>query len=163
MSVIELATSLRNSLLDGTFYSQKKIAQATGYSEAKISHLFTILSLDDRIIKDLETQRKVSDVTALALLNKVANKQKQYEYYKDFRDNLIDRKYLSKLVNSENIKTNSQCELNLNKTKTSFIFKPSKELTRKGKYIEYERFAKEKLEALQKELEEKEKELLKKD
>ena len=39
--------------------------------------------------------------------------------------------------------------------------KPNKDLTKKGKYAEYERFAKEKLENLQKELQEKELELLK--
>ena len=53
-----------------------------------------------------------------------------------------------------------QERLAVNKSKFSLLFKPSKDLTKKGKYLEYERFAKEKLENLQKELQEKERELL---
>lgn len=160
LSVIELAISFDNAINDGTFSSQKQLAEATGYSQAKISSLFSLLKLQEKITKDLEKNRQVSDVTALALLNKLDNNHTQWDLYKRFRDGELDRKGLTQLVNSENIKPNSQCELNLSKTKTSFYFKPSKELTKKGKYNEYERFAKEKLEQLQKELEEKEKELL---
>ncbi len=161
LSLIELAVSFDNAINDGTFSSQKRLAEATGYSEAKISSLFSLLKLQEKITKDLEQNRQVKDITALALLNKLDNNHTQWDLYKRFRDGELDRKGLAQIINSENIKPNSQCELNLSKTKTSFYFKPSKELTKKGKYNEYERFAKEKLEQLQKELEEKEKELLK--
>ena len=95
------------------------------------------------------------------LLNKHQNKHTQWDLYKRFRDGELDRKGLMQIVNSENIKPIPQCELTLNKSKFQLMFKPSKELSKKGKYLEYERFAKEKLENLQKELQEKERELLK--
>lgn len=160
LNIIELAISFDNAINDGTFSSQKELAEALGFTTTKVSECLSLLKLQEKITKDLEFDRRVKDVTALALLNKLQNKHTQWDLYKRFRDGELDRKGLMQIVNSENIKPNSQCELTLNKSKFQLMFKPSKELSKKGKYLEYERFAKEKLEALQKELQEKEKELL---
>lgn len=161
LGVLELAVSFDNAINDGTFSSQKQLAEALGFTTTKVSECLSLLKLQEKITKDLEIDRRVKDVTALALLNKLQNKHTQWDLYKRFRDGELDRKGLMQIVNSENIKPNSQCELTLNKSKFQLMFKPSKELSKKGKYLEYERFAKEKLENLQKELQEKERELLK--
>lgn len=161
LSIIELAISFDNAINDGTFSSQKQLAEALGFTTTKVSECLSLLKLQEKITKDLEIDRRVKDVTALALLNKLQNKHTQWDLYKRFRDGELDRKGLMQIVNSENIKPIPQCELTLNKSKFQLMFKPSKELSKKGKYIEYERFAKEKLENLQKELQEKERELLK--
>lgn len=161
LSIIELAISFDNAINDGTFSSQKQLAEALGFTTTKVSECLSLLKLQEKITKDLEIDRRVKDVTALALLNKLQNKHTQWDLYKRFRDGELDRKGLMQIVNSENIKPIPQCELTLNKSKFQLMFKPSKELSKKGKYLEYERFAKEKLENLQKELQEKEKELLK--
>jgi len=159
LSVIELAISLRNSILDGTFSSQKELAGSTGFSEAKISALFAILNLDNKIVTDLEKSRVVKDVNALALLNKLESKHLQYQYYIDFKEGRLDRKNLTRLLNSKKSDVNSQCELNLSKSKISYYFRPSKKLT-KEKYKIYEEFTKNKLEELRIQMEDKEKELL---
>ena len=161
LSIIELAISFDNAINDGTFSSQKQLAEALGFTTTKVSECLSLLKLQEKITKDLEVDRRVKDVTALALLNKLQNKHTQWDLYKRFRDGELDRKGLMQIVNSENIKPIPQCELTLNKSKFQLMFKPSKELSKKGKYLEYERFAKEKLENLQKELQEKERELLK--
>ncbi len=161
LSIIELAISFDNAINDGTFSSQKELAEALGFTTTKVSECLSLLKLQEKITKDLEIDRRVKDVTALALLNKLQNKHTQWDLYKRFRDGELDRKGLMQIVNSENIKPIPQCELTLNKSKFQLMFKPSKELSKKGKYLEYERFAKEKLENLQKELQEKERELLK--
>ena len=161
LSIIELAISFDNAINDGTFSSQKQLAEALGFTTTKVSECLSLLKLQEKITKDLEIDRRVKDVTALALLNKLQNKHTQWDLYKRFRDGELDRKGLMQIVNSENIKPIPQCELTLNKSKFQLMFKPSKELSKKGKYLEYERFAKEKLENLQKELQEKERELLK--
>ncbi len=161
LSIIELAISFDNAINDGTFSSQKQLAEALGFTTTKVSECLSLLKLQEKITKDLEIDRRVKDVTALALLNKLQNKHTQWDLYKRFRDGELDRKGLMQIVNSENIKPIPQCELTLNKSKFQLMFKPNKELSKKGKYLEYERFAKEKLENLQKELQEKERELLK--
>lgn len=163
LGVLELAISFDNAILDGTFSSQKELAKHLGFSEAKVSSCLNILKLDKNIIKDLEQDRTVKDINLLSALNKVEDKKKQYKLYKQFKENILNRDEILALINSKNsvnIKFNSQCELNLNKLKFSFLFKPNKTLSKSEAFQEYEDFAKEKLELLQKELEEKEKELL---
>lgn len=164
LNIMELAISFDNAINDGTFSTQKQLAEALGFTTTKVSECLSLLKLQEKITKDLEIDRRVKDVTALAALNKLSNNHTQWDLYKRFRDGEIDRKALLQIVSVEISglpKSNSQCELSLNKSKFSLLFKPNKELTKKGKYAEYERFAKEKLENLQKELQEKEMELLK--
>ena len=164
LSILELAIALENAIITGQFSTQKDLAKSVGFSEAKVSACTNLLKLDKRIIKDLETDRTVKDVNAISALNKVENRETQWELYKKFKSGLFDRDGLLKeisAINSGLPKSNLQCEFSLNKSKFSLLYKPNKELSKKGKYAEYERFAKEKLENLQKELQEKEKELLK--
>jgi ParB/RepB/Spo0J family partition protein len=164
LNIIELAISFDNAINDGTFISQKALAEALGFTTTKVSECLSLLKLQEKITKDLEDDRRVKDVTALAALNKVQNNHTQWDLYKRFRDGELDRKGLIQIIQAEisgSPKSNSQCEFSLNKSKFSMMFKPNKDLTKKGKYAEYERFAKEKLENLQKELQEKERELLK--
>lgn len=164
LNIIELAISFDNAINDGTFTTQKALAEALGFTTTKVSECLSLLKLQEKITKDLEIDRRVKDVTALAALNKVSNNHTQWDLYKRFRDGELDRKGLIQIIQHEISglpKSNSQCEFSLNKSKFSLMFKPNKELSKKGKYAEYERFAKEKLENLQKELQEKEKELLK--
>jgi len=163
LGVLELAVSFDNAINDGTFSSQKELAEKLGFSYAKVSNTLAILNLDKKIIKDLEEDRKVKDVTALALLNQLKDKKQQFSLYEKFKKGEIDRKELANIIKSFNDhKTVSklQYEVNLNQSKFSLSFKPNKELVKKGKYEELEKFAKEKLENLKKELEKKEKELL---
>ncbi len=163
LNIIELAISFDNAINDGTFVSQKALAEALGFTTTKVSECLSLLKLQEKITKDLEIDRRVKDVTALAALNKVSNNHTQWDLYKRFRDGELDRKGLIQIIQAEISglpKSNSQCEFSLNKSKFSLLYKPNKELAKKGKYAEYERFAKEKLENLQKELQEKEKELL---
>ena len=163
LNIIELAISFDNAINDGTFISQKALAEALGFTTTKVSECLSLLKLQEKITKDLEIDRRVKDVTALAALNKVSNDHTQWDLYKRFRDGELDRKGLIQIIQAEISglpKSNSQCEFSLNKSKFSLLYKPNKDLTKKGKYAEYERFAKEKLENLQKELQEKEKELL---
>lgn len=163
LSIIELAVAFDNFINDGTFGSQKMLAETLGFSEAKVSACLNLLKLDKKITKDLEDTRIVKDINAIAALNKVQNRHTQWDLYKRFKEGELDRKGLMQIIQAEISglpKSNSQCELSLNKSKFSLLFKPNKELTKKGKYAEYERFAKEKLENLQKELQEKERELL---
>lgn len=164
LSILELAIALENAILTGQFSSQKDLAKSLGFSEAKVSACANILKLNKKIIEDLEKDRTVKDVNAIAALNKVENREEQLRLYNKFKSGEFDRETLLKeiaAINSGLPKKNLQCELSLNKSKFSLLFKPNKELTKKGKYAEYERFAKEKLENLQKELQEKERELLK--
>ena len=164
LNIIELAISFDNAINDGTFVSQKQLAEALGFTTTKVSECLSLLKLKEKITKDLEIDRRVKDITALAALNKVPNNHTQWDLYKRFRDGELDRKGLIQIIQAEISglpKSNSQCEFSLNKSKFSLLYKPNKELAKKGKYAEYERFAKEKLENLQKELQEKEKELLK--
>lgn len=164
LSIIELAVAFDNFINDGTFCSQKILAETLGFSYAKVSACLNLLKLDNKITKDLEDTRIVKDINAISALNKIQNKHTQWDLYKRFRDGELDRKGLLQIIQAEISglpKINSQCEFSLNKSKFSLLYKPNKELTKKGKYAEYERFAKEKLENLQKELQEKEKELLK--
>lgn len=163
LNIIELAISFDNAINDGTFISQKALAVALGFTTTKVSECLSLLKLQEKITKDLEVDRRVKDVTALAALNKLSNNHTQWDLYKRFRDGELDRKGLIQIIQHEISglpRSNSQCEFSLNKSKFSLLYKPNKELTKKGKYAEYERFAKEKLENLQKELQEKEKELL---
>lgn len=160
LNIIELAISFDNAINDGTYSSQKELAEALGFKTSKVSECLSLLKLQEKITKDLEKDRTVKDITALAALNKIDNNHTQWDLYKRFKAGELDRKGLLQIINSENIKPNSQCELTLNKSKLSFLFRPNKDLTKKGKYLEYERFAKEKLELLQRELQDKEKELL---
>ncbi len=164
LNIIELAISFDNAINDGTFVSQKALADALGFTTTKVSECLSLLKLQEKITKDLEVDRRVKDVTALAALNKLSNNHTQWDLYKRFRDGELDRKGLIQIIQAEISglsKSSSQCEFSLNKSKFSLLYKPNKDLTKKGKYAEYERFAKEKLENLQKELQEKEKELLK--
>lgn len=164
LNIIELAISFDNAINDGTFISQKALAVALGFTTTKVSECLSLLKLQEKITKDLETDRRVKDITALSALNKIQNNHTQWDLYKRFRDGELDRKGLIQIIQAEISglpKSNSQCEFSLNKSKFSLLYKPNKELAKKGKYAEYERFAKEKLENLQKELQEKEKELLK--
>jgi len=163
LGVLELAISFDNAINDGTFSSQKELAEKLGFSYAKVSATLSILNLDKKIIKDLEENRIVKDVTALALLNQLKDKKQQYSLYEKFKKTQISRKELQDIIKASNENINKpalQYELNLNKSKFSLSFKPNKELIKKGKYEELESFAKEKLENLKKELENKEKELL---
>jgi len=162
LGVLELAISFDNAINDGTFSSQKELAEKLGFSYTKVSNTLSILNLDKKIIKDLEEDRIVKDVKALALLNQLKDKKQQFSLYEKFKKIQISRKELEDIIKSSN-ETNKpalQYELNLNKSKFSLTFKPNKELIKKGKYQELENFAKEKLENLKKELENKEKELL---
>ncbi len=164
LSIIELAVAFDNFINDGTFCSQKILAETLGFSEAKVSACLNLLKLDKKITKDLEDTRIVKDINAIAALNKIQNRHTQWDLYKRFKEGELDRKGLMQIIQAEISglpKSNSQCELSLNKSKFSLLYKPNKDLTKKGKYAEYERFAKEKLENLQKELQEKELELLK--
>jgi len=163
LGVLELAVSFDNAINDGTFVSQKELAEKLGFSYAKVSATLGILNLDKKIIKDLEENRSVKDVIALALLNQLKDKEQQFSLYEKFKKGQINRKELQEIIKSSNFDINKikpQYELNLNKSKFSFFFKPNKELVQKDKYEELEKFAKEKLENLKKELENKEKELL---
>jgi len=163
LGVLELAISFDNAINDGTFSSQKELAEKLGFSYAKVSAVLSILNLDKKIIKDLEENRIVKDVTALALLNQLKDKKQQFSLYLKFKEGQISRKELQDIIKSSNENINKpalQYELNLNKSKFSLSFKPNKELIKKGKYQELENFAKEKLENLKQELENKEKELL---
>jgi len=163
LGVLELAISFDNAINDGTFSSQKELAEKLGFSYTKVSNILSILNLDKKIIKDLEENRSVKDVKALALLNKLKDKKQQFSLYLKFKEGQISRKELQEIIknfNDHKIISKLQYEVNLNQNKFSLTFKPNKELIKKGKYEELENFAKEKLENLKQELENKEKELL---
>jgi ParB family chromosome partitioning protein len=73
LNPVELAISYKRLLDDGTFSSQKELAEALGINQVKLNRILKILKLDERIINEVKNG-KTKDLLALNLLNSIKDK-----------------------------------------------------------------------------------------
>jgi ParB family chromosome partitioning protein len=100
---VELAISYKRLLDDGTFSSQKELAEALSINQVKLNRVLKILKLDERIINEVKNG-KTKDLLALNLLNSVKDKDLQYKLFEKFLIN--GRNWLEEQI--KNIKNNKE-------------------------------------------------------
>ena len=82
LDVLETALSMQNLLDKSIFKTKGELAKATGKGSTYITKILSILKLDDRIIKDLQDNKSIKDLESLYELQKIEDKEIQYNLYK---------------------------------------------------------------------------------
>jgi len=123
LSLIEMAISFKDALNAGVYKTQQELATDNNIKASKVSEALSILNLQDRIIEDLRKDSSFTkDTTALALLNKITDLNKQWEVYLGFKNGNLDREDVKNLSKNVNKKVSSQCETKIDKKKAEFHF-----------------------------------------
>jgi len=82
LDVLETALSMQNLLNESIFKNKRDLAKVIGKGDAYITKILSILKLDDRIIKDLQDNKSIKDLESLYELQKIEDKEIQYNLYK---------------------------------------------------------------------------------
>jgi len=98
---LEFAMSLKNVMDKKLYKNKRELSSAVGKSASYIGKILNMLALDDKIIKDLSTNKSTNDVESLYEIQKITDKKEQVNVYFDFVKNKIDRKGLRELSRSK--------------------------------------------------------------
>ena len=158
LNLMELAISFKDALNAGIYKTQQELATENNIKASRVSEALSILNLQDRIIEDLKKDSSFTkDTTALALLNKITDIDKQWEVYLGFKDGKLSREDIKKLSKdmNENVdkKSSSQCETKIDKKKAEFYFALPK--LDKTKQSEMQNYLEKEFDDLQKRIKEK--------
>jgi len=91
---LELALSFHLAL-DKKFYkNREELSVMVGKSPSFVGKVLKVLELDDKIIKDLKSNKSINDVESLYEIQKITDKKEQVKVYFDFIAKKINRKGL---------------------------------------------------------------------
>ena len=163
LSLIEKALAFKDAMKQEGFETNRELANQLGINEARISEILKLLKLHKDIRDDLAVNKKIKDVTALALINSI-DEDKQVEIYEKLKNGDIDREGIRNYINNRK-KDKEQIEKEQHQTKIrsnrlNFTYKSS--LTDKKDLKEFNTEVKRLTDELFLKLKEKEKELLSK-
>jgi len=102
LNPLELALSLRNAMDKNLYKNLEELSIALSKSKSYVSKVLKVLSLEDTIIKDLETNKSTNDIESLYEIQKIKNVQEQVRIYFDFINKKLDRKGLRELNKTKN-------------------------------------------------------------
>lgn len=102
LNPLELALSLRQALDKNLYKNLDELSMALSKSKSYVSKVLKVLSLDDEIIKDLETNKSTNDIESLYEIQKIEDAGEQVKVYFDFIAKKIDRNGLRELNKTKN-------------------------------------------------------------
>ncbi|OYZ24897.1 MAG: hypothetical protein B7Y23_07795 [Sulfurovum sp. 16-42-52] len=102
LNPLELALSLRQALDKNLYKNLDELSMALSKSKSYVSKVLKVLSLDDEIIKDLETNKSTNDIESLYEIQKIEDTVEQVKVYFDFIAKKIDRNGLRELNKTKN-------------------------------------------------------------
>jgi len=92
LNPLELALSLRQAMDKGLYKNLEELALALSKSKSYVSKVLKVLSLEDKIIKDLSQNKSINDIESLYEIQKIEDKKEQVSVYFDFVAKKLDRK-----------------------------------------------------------------------
>lgn len=135
---LELAVAYRKALSSGLFATQRELSLAIGKHESFVGEILNTLSLDRRILDDLEKHNTISDIRTLRAIRRVGVVdsdgicEEQYTFYRKVVDNKLTREQViaeSKSIISGKSAETVNVSLNGNRISVSFdlVKVPAKE------------------------------------
>lgn len=141
LNPLELALSLRQAMDKKLYNNLESLSLALGKSKSYVSKVLKVLRLEEELIQDLATHKRTNDVEALYEIQKIKNPVEQIEVYFNF---------INKKINRQDIRAMNKPKVSLAKLPYDFSYNP------KRSKLEFDssRFTRERVEKIQRELEE---------
>jgi len=141
LNPLELALSLRQAMDKKLYANLESLSLALGKSKSYVSKVLKVLLLEDEIIQDLSKYKRTNDVEALYEIQKIKDTKQQIAIYFDF---------INKKINRQDIREMNKAKVSLAKLSYEFNYNP------KRSTLEFDssRFTRERVEKIQRELEE---------
>lgn len=102
---LEAALSIRGAIDRGLYRNMEEAAKGIRKSKSYVAKLLKVLQLDPVIIEDLEKNKSTSDLEALYFIQRIEDKKRQVQAYRDFIAKKIDRAGLKELVRAASMPT----------------------------------------------------------
>ena len=113
---LEMALAVNDAIEKGYYKNPEAAAKGMKKSKSFISKLMKVLKLEHEIIRDLERNKSTSDIEALYLIQRLADKKIQVKTYYDFVQGKIDRAGLRSMTSQKSFAAKHFVE----RTKKSF-------------------------------------------
>lgn len=108
LNPLELGLSLRQALDKKLYKNLDELSIALSKSKSYVSKVLKVLSLDDEIIKDLETNKSTNDIESLYEIQKIEDSSEQVRVYFDFIAKKLDRNGVRELNKTKNQVSHAQ-------------------------------------------------------
>ncbi len=136
MHIMDTALSLHQSLKNGDYKNQSKLAEAIGKDRTYVSKALKLLTLPDEIINDLVENKSICDSFALDLIRRIQGDEATKEVYYWHIKNKPNRADLEKKIESLKKESIQDTTILIKKTKSGYTIKTPRLSDEKYKKLE---------------------------